>query len=84
MSYIMKMPYRSAAKLIIKAAEQNTKDLLFKLYNSIYPNMGKKTFVSFDEFYKKAVPKKIELDTRSKDEIMQEIKIIQRRFEQPQ
>lgn len=43
--------------------------------------MTKENFKSFNEFWEEIKPKKVELDTRSEDEIMREILEIEKSFE---
>lgn len=73
MDYILKMPYKSAFKLITKANEENSKENMFKLYAGLYPNMKKENFISFDEFLNKTKPKPIMVDTQSKDELIAKV-----------
>lgn len=44
--------------------------------------MTKDNFKSFNEFWEEIKPNQVELDTRSEDEIMQEILEIQKSFEE--
>lgn len=43
----------------------------------IYPNMDKKTYKPFEQYYQEAVPAKVQLDDRSMDDIMDEILKVQ-------
>lgn len=61
--------------------EEDTREYAFRIYLASYPNMTKETFKTFNEFYEEIKPKKVELDTRSEDEIMQEILEIEKSFE---
>ena len=67
------MPYKKAIKLIEKAKEEERSEIFYRLWLARYPMYSKNNYESFEEFYDKCVPKKIEYDTRSKDEIMNEI-----------
>ena len=69
----MDLPLTRAFSLIELAQEEETKEAMFRLYLSDRPNMDKKTFMTFDEYYKKYKPKRIVSDNRSKDEIMAEL-----------
>lgn len=68
-------------KLIKKAMEEDTRDYAFHIYLAAYPNMDKKNFKSFNEFWEEAKPQKIVIDARSEDEIMKEIFAIEEKFE---
>lgn len=61
--------------------EEDTQEYAFRIYLASYPNMTQENFKTFNEFYEEIKPKKVELDTRSKDEIMQEILVIEKSFE---
>ncbi|MCK9191257.1 MAG: hypothetical protein M0P10_06915 [Sphaerochaetaceae bacterium] len=80
MGYILKMPFHRAIKLINKANIEREKDKLFALYTSAYPHMTKENYMSFDEFAEKAMPSEKHYDTRSKEEIMDEIEEIKKKF----
>ena len=69
----MDLPLPRAFSLIELAQEEETKEVMFRLYLSDRPNMDKKTFMTFDEYYKKYRPKRIITDNRSKDDIMAEL-----------
>ena len=69
----MDLPLTRAFSLIELAQEEETKEAMFRLYLSDRPNMDKKTFMTFDEYYTKYKPKRIVSDNRSKDEIMAEL-----------
>lgn len=78
--YVLKLPLKRATKLILKAQEEETKEYAFKIYLASYPNMDKKNFKSFNDFWEEIKPKKIEIDKRSEDEIMKEILEIEKSF----
>lgn len=68
------MPLYRALKLLDVARKESVKEELYKLYVSIYPHFTKESFQTFNEFYEERKPAEItELDTRLKDEIMQEL-----------
>lgn len=75
------MPLSKSIKLIEKAQEEETREYAFRIYLAAYPNMGKENFKSFNEFWEEIKPKKVEVDTRSKEEIMEEIMDIEKSFE---
>jgi len=60
-------------ELIEKAQEEETREYAFRIYLAIHPKADPKKFKTFNEFWEEIKPKKIEYDTRSQDEIMQEI-----------
>ena len=69
----MKLPLHNALRLIKRAQEEETKEYFFRIYLVQLPNMDEKTYKSFNQFYDDIKPKNIEIDTRSKDDIMNEI-----------
>ncbi|MBW8384248.1 MAG: hypothetical protein K0M69_17225 [Youngiibacter sp.] len=62
------------------AREEETRESLFRIYLAGYPNYTKDTYETFDQFYEKCRPKIIQIDTRSKAEIMSEIMAIEDKF----
>ncbi len=78
--YVLKLPYKKALSLIDKAQEEDTREYYFRWLLSRYPLYTKDNYEPFEEFYEKAKPKKITVDTRSKDELMQEILDIEKQF----
>lgn len=67
------MPLHRAIKLVNKALEEERKEYYYRLWLVRYPSYTQSNYESFDEFYEKCVPQRIEVDTRSTDEIMAEI-----------
>lgn len=45
----------------------------YRLYTSIYPNMTKETYVTFEEFYKPQQRNVESTDTKSAEEILKEV-----------
>ncbi len=70
---MLKLPLKRATALINKAREETQRDKYYKLWLVRYPNYTEKNFETFDEFYEKLFPPRIEYDARSKDDIMAEI-----------
>lgn len=69
-------------KLIEKAKEEETKEFYYRWWLVRYPYYDQKNYESFEEFFEKVVPKRIELDTRNKEEIMQEVLEIENKFKE--
>lgn len=67
------MPLHRSIKLIDKALEEERKEYYYRLWLVRYPRYDQNTYESFDEFYEKCVPQKVEIDIRTKDEIMEEL-----------
>lgn len=67
-------------RLIEQAQEKETEEYAFKMWLAKYPHMDKSNFVSFNQFYDEIKPKKVELDNRSHDDIMQEVLEIENKF----
>lgn len=61
------------------AIEQEQKDYMHRLWLVRYPNYTEENFESFEHFYDKYKPKKVEYDARSKDDIMSDILNIERK-----
>lgn len=60
--------------------DKETKECAFRMYLAVLPNMDKKTFKTFNEFWDDSQPKQVTLDTRSEEEIMEEILEIEKLF----
>lgn len=73
MQYILSLSVKRAAKLYNKAVEEKKRDKAYQWWLARYPTYTKETYETFDEFYELLYPPKVEYDTRSKDEIMNEI-----------
>jgi len=73
MQYVLSLSLKRASKLLNKAMEEKRKEETYALWLVRYPSYTEDTFETFEEFYEKLYPPKIEIDTRSKDEIMSEI-----------
>ena len=76
------MPIRRAVKLVEKAVVETDKADLFKLYLADRPRMKK--IISFNEYMSKigyTKHLKYEMDTRSSEEIYDELKGIMSKFE---
>lgn len=74
MSYIRSMGVKQVKDLLDVAMEAEEKELIFRYYLAIFPQMDKKTYTPFNEYYEKNRSKaSIKADTRSQEEIMQEI-----------
>lgn len=69
----MKLPIKKSAALISKAREEERKEKAYRLWLVRYPNYTEKNYETFDDFYEKLYPPRVEYDQRSKDEIMAEI-----------
>jgi hypothetical protein len=76
------MPLSRAMRIIEKAREEETKEYYYRWWLVRYPYYKESDYESFDEFYDKARPKRIIIDTRSKEEIMNEIAEIEEKFEE--
>ena len=69
----MKLPLSKAVALINKARDEAQREKVYRLWLVRYPNYTEKNFETFEEFYEKLYPPKVEYDMRSKDDIMAEI-----------
>lgn len=73
MHYILSLSVKRAGKLYKKAVHKKRREETYQLWLARYPGYTKDNFETFDEFYDKLYPPVVELDTRSKDEIMNEL-----------
>lgn len=71
---------KKATKLIAQAQTEETREYVLKFYLTDRPNMDKKNFKTFNQYCDEMIPKKVTLDNRSQDEIMQEILEIEESF----
>jgi wyosine [tRNA(Phe)-imidazoG37] synthetase (radical SAM superfamily) len=78
--YIIHLPLKRGIKLLKKAMEEDTKEYAYRIYLAAYPNMDKKNFKTFNEFWEETKPQNVIIDTRSEDEIMEEILEIDKKF----
>lgn len=76
----MKLPIKRATKLIAQAQEEETREYALKFYLTDRAKMDNGNFKTFNEYLDDLIPKKIALDNRSEDEIMQEILEIENKF----
>lgn len=73
MDYVLKMPLKRSIELVKKARYEERREIIYRLWLVRYPNYTQNNYETFDEFYEKSYPPKIEYDMRSKDELMGEI-----------
>jgi len=62
------------------AKEGEVKENLYRLWLVIYPNYTKDNYESFEKFCENRMPKRQVIDTRSTDDIMQEMQQIEDKF----
>lgn len=74
LDYISRLPIKNVTRLLNKAKEEKEKGLAWDVYLTIYPNMNKETYISFEDFYKPK--KKIEIPTKTEAEILTDVKEI--------
>ena len=77
--YILKIPFSQSIKLIEKATEEETREQLFRLYLVDRPNMTRETAKSFNQYYDEHIIQNVKLDTRSQEEIMEDLLSIERK-----
>lgn len=71
---MFKLPIKHITRLLIKAYEKQKENSAWELYVSLYPNMSEDTFISFEKFYNPQ--KKVEIEEKSEEEILREVKEI--------
>jgi len=65
-------------KLIRKALEKREEERLWDMWVSVYPNMDKKNFITFSEFYEKQRTQKIVNTQKTKEELLSEVEEIRK------
>lgn len=73
MQYVLSLPIKRAYTLYEKAVEENKRDRAYQWWLVRLPQYTESNYETFDEFYEKLYPPKVEMDMRSKDEIMNEL-----------
>jgi len=71
--YVMGLSLKQAAKLISKAVYENNREYYYRWWLARVPMYTKETYETYDDFYDKMNPAKVEYDLRSKDDIMNDI-----------
>lgn len=71
--YVLSLSIKRAYDLFNKALKEIERDRTYQLWLSIVPTYTRENAESFEEYYDRTHPQKVELDKRSKDEIMNEI-----------
>lgn len=78
--YILRLPIKNVTRLLIKAKETKEEDMAWDVYLTIYPNMNEETYISFDDFFKRKLPKKEEVKSKTETEILTDVKEILNSF----
>lgn len=71
--YVLSLSIKRAYELFSKALKEKEIDRTYQLWLAIVPSYTKDNVESFEEYYERTHPEKVELDKRSKEEIMDEI-----------
>lgn len=69
-------------RLIEKANEEERKEYFYRWWLVRYPLYDQKNYESFNEFYDRVSPKKIEMDTRRTEDIMRDVFEIEHKFKE--
>lgn len=70
----MKTKIRQIKRLLTEAYKKSNEERAWDLYLTKYPNMDEKTFKSFDEFYKSPQENEESTDTKSAEQILNDVK----------
>ena len=70
-NYLLRLKPKHLVKLLKKVYEEETKEQVRRIWLAQYPNMDKKTYISFEDFYNKQV-KHID-KPKTKEEIMKNV-----------
>lgn len=73
MNYILSLSIRRGYKLYNKALYENKRKQAYQWWLVRYPHYTEENYETFDDFYDRIYPPVVEMDTRSKDEIMYEL-----------
>ena len=80
--YINNLSWQDGIRLINKAVEKNNDQRLWDLYCTIYPNMDKETFISFEKFKKPSVKAESrEPEVKTNEEAIEKAEAVRRKFE---
>jgi glycerol-3-phosphate O-acyltransferase len=66
----MNLNWDTGAELIIKALKKTEEDKAWDMWLTLYPNMDKKTFIPFSDFFKQSTTKQVAKTPQTKDEIL--------------
>ena len=77
----MNLPFKEGSELYLKATEKYQDERLWDMWLSIYPNMDKESFVSFEQF--KLNARKQKITKRTDEEIIQDAENILQSFKKP-
>ena len=69
----MHLPLARSVKLIEQAQLEKKRETYYQWWLARYPLYTEENYETFDDFYDKLNPEKVEYDNRSKDEIMEEL-----------
>ena len=74
------MDYKSAIKLINKAYEKDLEDKVYQMWLTLYPNMDKNNFISFEDFKAKVMIPNIQ-SLSSAEDVLKEVSEIRKKLE---
>ena len=72
--YVLNLPIKRSSKLIKQAFEEERLENLYRQWLMYLPYMTKDNYMDFNEYCEISAP--VEVDTRSTDEIMKELGVI--------
>ena len=73
----MELDYFTGWGMIKKAKERQDENKMWLLYANMYPNFTKKTFIKFEDFYKKS---RSEVSNKATEQILQDVEEIRKKF----
>jgi hypothetical protein len=68
--YVLELPYTDGIALINKAMDKREEEKAWQMWLMRYQHMGRKNFVPFSQFYKKAIQPSLEQPSQSADELI--------------
>ncbi len=76
LEFTKKLSFKELIKIINICFEEKEKEELYRMYLALLPNFDKKTFMTFDKFYRKYGSNrkdKKDLDQRTDEEVLDEL-----------
>ena len=79
MDYILNTNFAEGISIITKAKEKETDQIIWEMWLSLYPNMNKDNFISFNDFKNKITNNK-KNKNQTDDEMLAKVKILNAAF----
>jgi len=73
MTYILSLSIRRGYELYNKAIKEKNRDKTYNWWLARLPQYSEDNYESFNDFYEKVYPPSVQMDMRSKEDIMEEL-----------